>query len=335
MLFNPAILALIMVSGVVVAMITTAALFAIQLLRHWDIQSGSERQLGLERRTYLISTLMSWAFAFELLALLLFVYTAESLSGQFVGAMCATGVLNANAWGWPDLLLKIGLFFGGALWLVLNGLDNRGYDYPLIRQKYVLLLLLTPFVIAEAVLQLRFFLSLSPDIITSCCGSLFSANARGVAAEISAVTPSVAAWGLTLSGLAVVASGLFYAFRQQAAGLFALLAVAAFVIALAAVVSLLSPYIYEHPQHHCPFCILKAGHGYIGYLLYLPLFGATALALATAATALWRSVPSLSGCAGSISLVYARTATVLFLIFYAIAAGSVYRSHLVMQGVWW
>ena len=335
MLFNPSILALIMVSGVVVAMITTAALFAIQLLRHWDIQSGSERQLGLERRTYLISTLMSWAFAFELLALLLFVYTAESLSGQFVGAMCATGVLNANAWGWPDLLLKIGLFFGGALWLVLNGLDNRGYDYPLIRQKYVLLLLLTPFVIAEAVLQLRFFLSLSPDIITSCCGSLFSANARGVAAEISAVTPSVAAWGLTLSGLAVVASGLFYAFRQQAAGLFALLAVAAFAIALAAVVSLLSPYIYEHPQHHCPFCILKAGHGYIGYLLYLPLFGATALALATAATALWRSVPSLSGCAGPISLVYARTATALFLIFYAIAAGSVYRSHLVMQGVWW
>lgn len=335
MLFNPAILALIMVSGVVVAMVASAAIFAVQLLRHWDIHSGSERQLRLERRTYLISTLMSWAFAFELLSLLLFVYTAESLSGQFVGAMCATGVLNANAWGWPDLLLKIGLFFGGALWLTLNAFDNRGYDYPLIRHKYALLLLLTPFVVSEAYLQLRFFLALSPDIITSCCGTLFSANAQGVAAEISAVTPKLAAWGLTLSGLAVVVGGLHCWMRQRGAWLFALFAVAAFVIALMAVVSLLSPYIYEHPHHHCPFCILKAGHDYIGYLLYLPLFSATALALATTATAHWRKVPSLRDSVGPVSHSYARVATVLFLLFYLIAAWSVYSSHLVMQGVWW
>ncbi len=334
MFFNPAILALTLVSGVAVLMVSGSALFALQLLRHWDIASGSERQLRLERRTYLIATLMSWAFAFELLSLLLFVYTAESLSGQFVGAMCATGVLNANPWGWPVLFLKIGLFFGGALWLALNAIDNRGYDYPLIRYKYALLLLLAPFVAAEAVLQLRFFLALSPDIITSCCGSLFSADARGVASEVSALPPRDTAWAFALSGAAVMAGGLVHLLRRRGGWLFALLALAAFVTALLAVVSLLSPYIYEHPQHHCPFCLLKSGHGYIGYLLYLPLFGATALALAAMATDFGRRFPSLQAQAG-VSLRYTRGSLWLFALFYLLSALSVWRSNLVMQGVWW
>ncbi|MEZ5581200.1 MAG: hypothetical protein R3F40_18405 [Candidatus Competibacteraceae bacterium] len=67
-----------------------------RILRHWNIHSGSELQLRLERRTYLISTLLGFALGAELLSLLLFAQTAESLSGQFVGAMCATGVLNIN-----------------------------------------------------------------------------------------------------------------------------------------------------------------------------------------------------------------------------------------------
>ena len=110
MLLTPAIMALVLVSAVVTLMMLMASVFALQVIRYWDITSGSERQLGLERRTYLISTLLSWVFASELVSLLLFIYNAESMSGQFVGAMCATGVLNVNAWGWPTLLLKIGIF---------------------------------------------------------------------------------------------------------------------------------------------------------------------------------------------------------------------------------
>jgi hypothetical protein len=333
-LLNPAILALIMVCAVVLLMVITASLFALRLLRHWDIGSGSEQQLRLERSTYLISTLMSWVFAFELLSLLLFVYTAESLSGQFVGAMCATGVLNANLWGWPTLFMKITLFFGGALWLALNGLDNRGYDYPLIRRKYALLLLLAPIVVAEAVFQLRFFLALSPNVITSCCGTLFSSTAEGVAAEVSAMPAKTMAWALALSGVAVLVSALGYMKWRRGALLLAITSVVAFVTALLAVVSLVSPYIYEHPHHHCPFCILKSGHGYVGYLLYIPLFGATALGLAAAATAVWRKVPSLKAC-GAITLGYTRFSLVLFALFYLICAWSVLSSNLVMQGVWW
>jgi hypothetical protein len=58
----------------------------VRIIRHWDIDSGSEYQLDLERRTYLISTLMAYAMGFQLLSLFLFIYTADTLSaGSFTG----------------------------------------------------------------------------------------------------------------------------------------------------------------------------------------------------------------------------------------------------------
>jgi hypothetical protein len=107
MLISPAVLALNLVSLTVSLLILLSAGFAIRVLQNWDITSGSELQLALERRTYLIATLITWCFATSAVSLLLFVYNAEQMSTQFVGAMCATGVLNANPWGWPTLLLKI------------------------------------------------------------------------------------------------------------------------------------------------------------------------------------------------------------------------------------
>ncbi len=168
---TPAILALNLASLTQSLLLVLAAGFAIQILRHWDLSSGSERQLELERRTYLIATLVAWVFGGNLLSLLLFVYNAEQLSTQFVGAMCATGVLNANPWGWPSLWLKVSLFFAGAAWLILNGVDNQAPDYPLVRPKYALLLLITPLALVEVTAQALFFTALNPDLITSCCGS--------------------------------------------------------------------------------------------------------------------------------------------------------------------
>ncbi|MCU7886123.1 MAG: hypothetical protein KZQ82_18180, partial [Candidatus Thiodiazotropha sp. (ex Lucinoma annulata)] len=230
MLLNPAIMALLLVSIVVCSMLMLASGFAIQVLRHWDIESGSERQLGLERRTYLISTLLIWAFSFELMSLLLFIYNAESMSGQFVGAMCATGVLNVNGWGWPTLFLKIAVFFSGTVWLALNYLDNQGYDYPVVKHKYRLLLAILPLVVAEFILQLLYFTNMDPDVITSCCGTLFSSQAEGVAAEVSGLPPRNMMLVFILIGVIVIVSGLRVALRGRGNWFFALLGGAAFVV---------------------------------------------------------------------------------------------------------
>jgi hypothetical protein len=335
MLLNPSIMALVLVSAVVVLMLLMASVFSIRVLRHWDIRSGSERQLALERRTYLISTLLTWVFVSEMVSLLLFVYNAESMSGQFVGAMCATGVLNVNQWGWPTLFLKIAVFFSGAVWLSLNRLDNQGYDYPLIRLKYGLLLLILPLVLAEFLVQLLHFTDMQPNVITSCCGSLFSADAEGVAAEVSGLQPRTAMLLLYGSGIAVLAAGAWYGIRGSGGGVFSLLSLLAFVMALVAIVSFIALYVYEHPHHHCPFCILKSGHGFTGYWLYIPLFIATALALSGGMLGRWKNTPSLSAAVERDRVRHTWWAVLLFGVFYLIGVWLVIRSNLTMAGVWW
>jgi hypothetical protein len=334
-LLDPPVLALLTVSAVVTFLMAMAALFAVRVLRHWDIGSGSERQLRLERRTYLIATLVAFSFVAEIVSLLLFVYTAEAMHTQFVGAMCATGVLNANAWGWPALFLKIASFFAGAVWLTLNRLDNRGWDYPLIRLKYGALLGIAPLIGAAAVVQAQYFLDLRPDVITSCCGALFSPESAGVAGEVAGLAPRVAALALAGSGVLVLAAGAWLHRRGTGGVAFAAAGAFAFVVALAAVVSLIALYVYEHPHHHCPFCILKPGHDHVGYWLYLPLFAGTAFALSAAVVAPWRGVASLAAVVPAETRRLARLALLGFAAFYAVAAIAIARSNLTMLGVWW
>jgi hypothetical protein len=334
-LLNPAILALLAVSAVVTLLMAMAAAFAVRVLQHWDIGSGSERQLRLERRTYLIATLVAFSFVAEIVSLLLFVYNAEAMHTQFVGAMCATGVLNANAWGWPALFLKIAAFFAGAVWLTLNRLDNKGWDYPLIRLKYGALLGIAPLVAAGAVVQARYFLGLQPDVITSCCGALFSPESAGVAGEVAGLAPRDAALLLAGSGVLVLGSGAWL-YRHGTGGVaFAGAGAFAFAVALAAVVSLIALYVYEHPHHHCPFCILKPGHDHVGYWLYLPLFAATAFALGAAVVRPWRRIDSLAAAVPAETRRLTRLALLGFTAFYAIAAWAIARSNLTMLDVWW
>ena len=328
-------MALIIVSSVVAGMMLLAGKFGISVLRQWDISSGSELQLELERRTYLISTIVAFSFLAELISLLLFVYNAEQMSSQFVGAMCATGVLNINGYGWPALYLKITVFFSGAAWLMLNRVDNKASDYPLVRQKYALLLLIIPVVFAEAVVQALFFLQMDPDIITSCCGSLFTSEGEGVAAELSGVAPVTSLWLLVASALLLFLSGGWYLLRRKGSLVFTGSQLAAFFIALVAVVSCIALYIYEHPHHHCPFCILKSGHHFMGYWLYIPLFIATALALGVGVIAPFRKTPSLREVIPSDSRRFIMVSMLLMLVFYLVAAYSILSSNLIMMESWW
>jgi hypothetical protein len=132
MLFQPAIIALLLASGLGAALLLAAAPFALQVIRRWDIASGSELQLQLERRTYLFSTLLSFVFAIQLVALLLFIFNADRMAVMFVGAMCAVGTLNANAWGFPALIAQMAVFFLAAMWLAINHVDVSASDYPLV-----------------------------------------------------------------------------------------------------------------------------------------------------------------------------------------------------------
>ena len=329
---TPALLALHMIALCVAGAVLLASGFAGQILRHWDLTSGSELQVRLERQTYLISTLLGLVLTAQVLSLLLFVQTAENLSGQFVGAMCATGVLNINRFGFPTLLLKIALFFLAALWLLLNRVDHQGYDYPLVRLKYGLLLAIAPLSVAEALTQTLFFQGLNPDVITSCCGALFSPKATGAGADLAGWPPG---WSLALlyaTGLVTVAAGLALWRWLRPGWLFAVASLVSFIVAIAAMISSVSLYVYESPHHHCPFCLLKAGHDYVGYLLYLPLFLATVAGLGAGVLASLRRVPSLQPVLPGEIRRWTGLALVGWLAFYGVAAGLIGRSSLILFG---
>lgn len=147
MILNPTVIANLLASYVSSGMLVYAAYYGAQILKHWNIESGDELQLILERKTYLISTLLSYVFGLQLLSLFLYIFTADALCPLFVGAMCAAGTLNVNAFGYPTLVLKILNFILAGLWLVLNHADNQGYDYPLIKKKYLLLAFVAPFIV--------------------------------------------------------------------------------------------------------------------------------------------------------------------------------------------
>lgn len=273
MTLHPAVLALLVASLLIGGMVLYAGGYGAKILLRWDIGSGSERQLELERRTYLISTLLSVAFALQILSLFLFVFTADRLHGMFSGAMCAAGTLNVNGFGYPVLVLKIVTFLLAGLWLVVNHADTRGYDYPLIRPKYALLLVLGPLVLVEGYLQYRYFAGLHPEVITSCCGSLFGQGQKGIAGDLAAL-PAGPMEGAFFGGMAAtMACGIRFRRTGRGGYLFSIASSATFAVALASMISFICLYIYELPTHHCPFCILQKEYGYVGYILYVALFG--------------------------------------------------------------
>jgi len=281
MILHPGIIALLLGSAISSLLLLYASVTGVRILRNWDGLSSSESQLSLERRTYLVSTIMSFVLAFEVLSMFLFVYTVDDLHRQFVGAMCATGSLNANPVGWYLLYLKMVLFFLSTLWVGVNYVDQRTESFPLVRFRYALLLLIFPLVLLEAYLQADYFLGLTPNIITSCCGSLFSGEGGGVPGSLSSlpVRPMEYLFFLSIGGYIMV--GLLSIFTGMGGFryLTGILAVIVFPVSIAAIISFISLYFYEIPTHHCPFDILQGYYNYIGYPLYGSLFIGTALGM--------------------------------------------------------
>ncbi|MBS1129829.1 MAG: hypothetical protein H6R16_831 [Proteobacteria bacterium] len=332
MLFQPAIIALLMAAGVAVLMLLAAAPFAVQVIRHWDIHSGSERQLALERRTYLFSTLLSFVMLAQLAALLLFVFNADRLSVMFVGAMCAVGTLNVNGYGFPSLIAQMAVFFLAAMWLAINHVDTQARDYPLVRIKYALLLLLLPVLAIGFWLEFQYFSALKANVITSCCGSMFSGEAKTIAAEASGLEPLPALWLFYTSMAAAIGVALWHWRRASRASgyLLALSSAGGFVAAITGVLSFISLYIYEHPHHHCPFCILKPEYDYQGYWLYIPLFVATAAGLGAGATQPFARVPSLAKIIPAISSRLSGVTAAGYILFTALATWFVLTSNLIL-----
>ncbi len=333
-MLHPGIIALLTGSGITLVLLCIAAVLGLKILRSWDMASSSEEQLLLERRTYLVSTLVQYGLLFEVVSTLLFVYTADDIHSLLVGAMCATGSLNANAYGFPALYAKMATMFLAAAWVAVNHLDNKAEDYPLTRRKYGLLLLMLPFLIAGYFLQIKYFSLIAPNVITSCCGALFSEGDAGLASSLASLPvrqTEIVFYSLfailAVSGIAAMRTG-----RRLYTVALSLASAAFFFVSIAAIISFISLYFYQIPTHHCPFDILQAEYYYAGYPLYAALFTGCFFGMMTGVVEPLKKVQSLSGMVPGIQKKWALLAVSAATVFMLITLLPMIFSSFTLEG---
>jgi hypothetical protein len=293
MSLNPAIIALTSGSLLFSFFAVYASYFGLRIIFQWDLASGSDLQVSLERKTYLISTILAYLMLYKLVSFFLFVHTADHLHEMFVGAMCAAGSLNVNPYGYATLLVKILNVVLCGTWLILNHVDNRGYDYPLVRPKYKFLLVITFLLLLETNLQLRYFGALRWDVITACCGALFNEGASSISGYAAGFPVGPGKILLFASLYLILQIGLEFLFTGRGAEYFAIISSWFFIFCGIALVSFISLYYYELPTHHCPFCLLQSDYHYIGYAFYLSALMGGIMGLGVGLLNRYRGIPSL------------------------------------------
>ncbi len=290
---------------------------AVRVLRYWDPASDSNRQIKLEGETWLASTLVIYALGFQIVSLLIFLLATDHYSQVIVGAMCATGALKANIYGGPTLTIKLAGVFFYAFWIVIHRLDIGSETYPLVKLKYIYLLL--PFLLTDITLQTLYIINLTPDIITSCCAVVFAEGGTGgmnLFGVFSHFGTLITFYGTAVFLAIIGAVILTYQKKNTLLNvIYSLVWGGFFLLALFTITTVFSSYIYAMPYHRCPFCILKPEYNYYGFALYLPLIIAAFFGISTALVGALGSKKELAGAISKFQRSAVKISLILLLIF--------------------
>jgi hypothetical protein len=267
MFLNPNVQIILFIDFIFLFFLLISVVLSIELFLKWDFKSTSVLQYKLEKRSYLISTIIKYIFFLKLPLFLFFIYTVDGLSNIIIGAMCSAGVIDASSYGIPLLILKVvNLYFFG-FWLIIHFGDLKHSDLPFTQMKFGFFIIASTLIIIEIILDFLMFNSIDLSSIAFCCGSLFSNTSTSYLAVLYALNN----WDyFYLFYFGYFLTLLFYMKRNDY--MFSITNIFFLIIAIISLIMFFSTYIYELPTHHCPFCILQKEYYYIGYLLYISLF---------------------------------------------------------------
>ena len=156
---------------------------------------------------------------------------------------------------------------------------------PLVRKKYLVLMLIYPLAVVETILLFMFAVELDPSVITSCCGSVYNAATGGVGESLAGASAGFILPFFFSIVIVLLLNRLIFSRRdagKKRLGNFLEfpLWIAFFITAIAVIISFISTYVYEMLSHNCPFCFMGAEYHYYGVPLYFCLFVATATGMA-------------------------------------------------------
>lgn len=248
-------------------LLTIALFISIRTIYRWEPDSSSELQINLERQTYLTSTVIRYVLIFQIISLFVFIFTVNNhLPGLIRGAMCASGTLTVNSYGYPLLYVKISAIPLYAIYLFMDYLDQSEAQYPITPQKFWLVFPVFILLLTDFIFTLLYFGHIDPQVIATCCSISFSATPSWNDSILSG-----GQWiGISLILFYVMAAclivGLFLIKKYPVINL-----ILTFLFIPVSVYSLkyhFVKFIYELPTHNCLFDIFWAQYYYIGYLLF-------------------------------------------------------------------
>ncbi len=325
-LFRPWILARLLSGTAVAALCVFAVVIAWRVLTRWRIGATSEGQLALERRAELVAAVVQVALVTAVIDLGLTVLAADRLTHSIRGAMCAWGVFDASRWGFAALGTSALAAAACALWVVLHRLDIRLEKPVLTRKKYFALFAVAPLVWLDLGVTLAWALDLDMQVVASCCSvGLDDALGNGASA---AGGPRELAASIALAAGIFASLSAFWAWRRPsrlasiATATGSLIALAA---AFPAVLWYVAPHVYETPHHLCPFCLLHADVGGIGWPLFGALFGAAICGLAVGLVEAFRGASGEPGTVSAMERRLSGWAAALWLATLLIASAPVLR----------
>ena len=256
------VIAFLAVELIVIALMAISQFHIVRIMRYWDFNATSNLQYALEKRNYLINTILFFTIACKIILFIFFALCLNELSSVVPGAMCSAGVVGSNRYGNILLLLKILLIFGFGLWLILNSLDLKAGKFPYLKRKYLIFTILFMGVLAEFILEILFFINIPLRVPVFCCSVVFRA-------------PQLP-FGYTQALLAtffyaILGAILILNFLKQSMASFALNLLFLFV-AYYAITYFFGLYVYEQPNHKCPYCMLLKDYYFVGYAIWGSLF---------------------------------------------------------------
>ena len=135
-----------------------------------------------------------------------------------------------------------------------------------------------------------------------------------------------------LSLLVMIGTGIRFYRTSKGGYLFSTMSGITSLISVISLISFISLYFYELPTHRCPFCILQKEYGYVGYPLYVAIFGSGVCGLGVGILMPFRSTQSLRDVLPSIQKRLALISLVFILCFAAIVTYQMVFSDFRLEG---
>ena len=286
---------------------------SIILLKSYNPEAANANQYKLEKKSYLLITIISVSIIIKFLLLPFFVHTLDVLSSIVPGAMCGAGVIKANEFGEMALIVKIVVVMLALLWITLNAHDEKTLSQPYFKSKLYFFIVIYILIVLELFLEVNFFTNISTESPVLCCSTIYvdDADTNPLPFNLSMIN----FLGLFYFLYILI---LFLAYYKKRY-LLAPISIFYAYISYYAIVYFLGTYIYELPTHKCPFCMLQSDYYFIGYAIFASLFMSTFYALSASLFSFTKS--------------HYKIASILYTLFIILSSYS-FISYLIKNGTY-